>query len=221
MSKHRAAPARRSTRSRYAGKRAAPRRGPATALRTTLLMSGVAAAATGVVVSGGVVGGGAATTAEASDLATLVSGTTGPTTSPEVPERADQVSRSDRRTSTDPTKAAALSAEGNPAVARTVDLSGGDPRVIAQALLPQYGFSSDQYSCLNSLYLSESGWQVDADNPTSTAYGIPQALTGLHDLPEGYLTSAEIQIRWGLEYIANSYGTPCGAWAFKQANNWY
>ena len=60
-----------------------------------------------------------------------------------------------------------------------------------------------------------------ADNPTSSAYGIPQALTQLHDLPADYMTSAESQIRWGLGYIRDSYGSPCSAWSFKQANNWY
>ena len=35
------------------------------------------------------------------------------------------------------------------------------------------------------------------------------------------MTSAESQIRWGLDYIADSYGSPCAAWEFKQANNWY
>jgi hypothetical protein len=34
-------------------------------------------------------------------------------------------------------------------------------------------------------------------------------------------TNPVTQISWGLEYISLSYGTPCGAWAFKQANNWY
>ena len=62
---------------------------------------------------------------------------------------------------------------------------------------------------------------MDADNPTSSAYGIPQALTETHDMPPGYFTDAEVQIRWGLEYIEDSYGSPCSAWEFKQANNWY
>jgi hypothetical protein len=39
--------------------------------------------------------------------------------------------------------------------------------------------------------------------------------------PPGYFTDAEVQIRWGLEYIKDSYGTPCSAWEFKQSNNWY
>jgi hypothetical protein len=69
--------------------------------------------------------------------------------------------------------------------------------------------------------MSESGWRIDADNPTSSAYGIPQALTELHDLPADYMTSAESQIRWGLEYIQDAYGTPCSAWSFKSGHGWY
>ena len=107
------------------------------------------------------------------------------------------------------------------AVTRSEKLTEGDPRDIARALLPAYGFSSDQFSCLDSLYVSESDWRVNADNPTSSAYGIPQALTQLHDLPADYMTSAESQIRWGLEYIQDTYGTPCSAWSFKQGNGWY
>ena len=108
-----------------------------------------------------------------------------------------------------------------PGVTRSEDLSEADPREIGRALLPEYGFSADQFSCLDALYVSESNWRIDADNPTSSAYGIPQALTETHDLPPGYMTSAEAQIRWGLDYIADSYGSPCAAWEFKQANNWY
>jgi hypothetical protein len=133
----------------------------------------------------------------------------------------EAASRTDLRSGTDPRKEAVFTAVATPGEARTEDLSDADPRVIARALLPEYGFSDDQFSCLDSLYVSESGWQIDADNPTSSAYGIPQALTRLHDLPADYMTSAEAQIRWGLEYIQDSYGTPCSAWAFKRANNWY
>ena len=118
-------------------------------------------------------------------------------------------------------KAATLSVSSGTAVTKSEKLSEGDPRDIARALLPSYGFSSDQFSCLDSLYMSESGWRVDADNPSSSAYGIPQALTELHDMPAGYMTSAEVQIRWGLEYIQGSYGTPCNAWSFKQGHGWY
>ena len=110
-----------------------------------------------------------------------------------------------------------------PAVSRTEDISDEDPREIAQALLAEFGFSSDQFSCLDSLYMSESGWRVDADNPSSSAYGIPQALPGEKMATAGadWATNPVTQIRWGLGYIQDRYGSPCGAWSFKQGNGWY
>lgn len=69
--------------------------------------------------------------------------------------------------------------------------------------------------------MSESDWDMHADNPTSSAYGIPQALMSAHELPADYTTNATTQIRWGLGYIRESYGSPCAAWEFKQGNNWY
>ena len=93
----------------------------------------------------------------------------------------------------------------------------------ARGLMAEYGMAQSEFSCLDQLWVSESDWDHTADNPTSTAYGIPQALTGgTHDnLPADYMTNPVSQIRWGLWYIANSYGTACSAWEFKQANNWY
>lgn len=209
-------------------------RAPRRALRTGLVLSGLAAAATGVSVSGGlaaqdpdVLTPAAADVAEptapevpSSTRPTDASGVAGAgAAAPEQPRERATVSRSARRT--DATKAAALEMSAGSAITRSETLSEGDPRDIARALLPAYGFSSDQFSCLDQLYVSESDWRVDADNPTSSAYGIPQALTQLHDLPADYMTSAESQIRWGLEYIRDTYGTPCSAWSFKQGNNWY
>jgi hypothetical protein len=36
-----------------------------------------------------------------------------------------------------------------------------------------------------------------------------------------YRTNPVTQIRWGLGYIKDRYGTPCGAWAHSQATGWY
>jgi hypothetical protein len=90
-------------------------------------------------------------------------------------------------------------------------------------MLSDFGFGDDQFSCLDSLYMSESGWNIHADNPSSSAYGIPQALPGSKMASAGpdWENNAATQIKWGLEYIKNSYGTPCGAWSFKQGHNWY
>jgi hypothetical protein len=196
------------------------RRLPRRALRNTVVLSSIAAAATGVTVSGGVLG--TPEVSSAADELTGASYSSGSELGSADLERRDvPVSRSDRRTRRDPAKAAVLAMDEGPAVTREEDLSSAHPRDIARALLPEYGFSADQFGCLDSLYVSESDWRTDADNPTSSAYGIPQALTETHDVPPGYFTDAEVQIRWGLDYIRDSYGTPCNAWAFKQGNNWY
>ena len=34
-------------------------------------------------------------------------------------------------------------------------------------------------------------------------------------------TSPTTQIEWGLGYIKSVYGTPCAAWNFELANNYY
>jgi hypothetical protein len=207
-------------------------RAPRRALRTGVALTGLAAAVTGVSVTGGLASSDPdVLTPAAADVATATPTPTpsagagpaavGSTADATTLERSSRqvASRSARRT--DKAKATTLAMSGGSAVTRSEKLSEGDPRDIARALLPAYGFSSDQFSCLDSLYVSESDWRIDADNPTSSAYGIPQALTELHELPADYMTSAESQIRWGLEYIQDTYGTPCSAWSFKQGNGWY
>ena len=88
------------------------------------------------------------------------------------------VSRADSRAVTDPAKAVLLAQTEGPAMTRTEDISDEDPRIIARALLTEFGFEQSPLDCLDSLYASESGWRVNADNPNSSAYGIPQALPG-------------------------------------------
>lgn len=138
-------------------------------------------------------------------------------------DRATRVSRSDRRTSVDEVKKSALDQDPGGQATRTEDLTARDPRTVARALLPVYGFDSDQFSCLDALYVSESGWNVHADNPSSSAYGIPQSLPGSKMASAGadWEHNPVTQIRWGLGYIKDRYGTPCSAWSFKQGHNWY
>ena len=201
---------------------------PQKVLRTSVMLSSVAVAATGIAVSGGVLSSHGAV----SNAAAHVSGAVGPTSAAartaaaaRLSERSDAfTSRSaDRRAEADPVKKAALSQSDGPAITRTEDVSQADPRAIAKALLPQFGFSQDQFPCLDSLYTGESGWRVDADNPTSSAYGIPQALPGSKMASAGadWATNPETQIRWGLGYIADRYGSPCGAMSFKSGHGWY
>ena len=107
------------------------------------------------------------------------------------------------------------------AASRAVD--PGSNRALGQELMLSWGFSSDQWSCLDSLWQKESGWNHRADNPSSSAYGIPQALPGskMGSAGSDWETNPATQIRWGLGYIEGRYGTPCSAWAHSKANNWY
>ena len=101
--------------------------------------------------------------------------------------------------------------------------SPGSNKAIARQLLAKRGWgSSAQYSCLVQMWDRESGWQTDASNP-SGAYGIPQALPGSKMAAAGsdWQTNATTQITWGLDYIAERYGTPCDAWSFWQAHDYY
>jgi len=217
-------------------------------LRKTVIYSGVAVAATGVAVGSGVAleqtapAAGASASLAAAPLARNSAATSsaghprqsitglpaaGDPSSAASNHRpgADltRISRSASRPPLDPTKAATLSQQSGGQVTHTADLTSQDPRDIARALLPQFGFSESEFSCLDALYMKESGWDVHADNPTSDAYGIPQALPGSKMASAGadWANDAATQIRWGLDYIRSSYGTPCGAWDHEMAYNWY
>jgi len=196
----------------------------ASALRTSLHQ---AAGLTGVTLgaAGLVLAGGAALQPEApADAANAI--TVGSTehetsvTGGTFADREDEASRSVRRTTLEsPKKRSAKEPPRRPI--RNADPARTDPRAAAREMLPEFGFAASEFGCLDALYVSESDWDMYADNPTSTAYGIPQALLSEWDVPPGYRTNATTQIRWGLGYIRDSYGTPCSAWEFKQANDYY
>jgi hypothetical protein len=98
----------------------------------------------------------------------------------------------------------------------------GPPQQIAQQMLDAAA-QGGQFSCLDSLWSRESGWNVSASNPGTGAYGIPQALPGAKMASAGadWQTDAATQIRWGLSYIDSLYGSACGAWSHEEADGWY
>jgi hypothetical protein len=103
-----------------------------------------------------------------------------------------------------------------------VTVATGSPQQIAEGMLGQFGWSG-QFSCLDSLWNVESGWNPTAENPNSGAYGIPQALPGSKMASAGpdWQTDAATQILWGLQYIQSTYGSPCAAWSHEEATGWY
>lgn len=87
-----------------------------------------------------------------------------------------------------------------------------------------YYWTGGQWTCLDELWTRESGWQTDQWNTQgSGAYGIPQALPADKMAAAGadYMTDPVTQIRWGLGYIAQAYGSPCTAWDHETAFGWY
>jgi hypothetical protein len=194
---------------------------PKKALRNTVVMSSVAVAATGVAISGGLLNSPASVSNAAEDLGSVM---TSPITSDRTVEREPAVSRSfDRRAAADPAKKAALSVSDGPAATHTVDIAQGDPREIARALMPRFGFGADQFGCLDSLWTRESNWNPAAHNASSGAHGIPQSLPGskMASVGADWATNPVTQITWGLGYIQDRYGSPCGAWGHSESHGWY
>ncbi|WP_306770319.1 hypothetical protein [Microbacterium sp. 18062] len=117
-------------------------------------------------------------------------------------------------------EAAAAKAAADLAQANTPDGARATARQLAAE---RYGWGDDQFSCLDSLWQKESGWDYQAYNASSGATGIPQSLPGSKMAEAGadWQTVAATQISWGLDYISRGYGTPCSAWSHSQATNWY
>lgn len=86
-----------------------------------------------------------------------------------------------------------------------------------------YGWSQYDFECLVKLWERESNWNPNAHNKSSGAHGIPQSLPASKMASEGadYYTNGKTQIRWGLKYIKNRYGSPSKAWQHSQNKGWY
>jgi hypothetical protein len=127
----------------------------------------------------------------------------------ELADREAAASRSDNRTSNYPIPSSCSEFSGN--------------RGLGCALVLEAGFNISEFPCLDQLFKKESGWNPKARNPSSGAYGIPQALPGSKMAVFGsdWETNAVTQIKWGLSYIKNRYGSPCAAWSHSQSTGWY
>jgi hypothetical protein len=72
-----------------------------------------------------------------------------------------------------------------------------------------------EWRSLNKLWGKESAWNMHADNPESSAYGIAQVLNTKPGTP------APLQIEKGLSYIVHRYDKPSIAWSHWRKNGWY
>ena len=118
-------------------------------------------------------------------------------------------------------------AEAKAAASRSKDISDfpvassysiAQLQAMARQLVP-----SGQFQCFSNIVDHESDWNYKAVNPSSGAYGMFQALPGskMSSVGADWQTNPATQIKWGLNYMNDRYGSPCEAWSFWQANNWY
>ncbi|MEW2085464.1 transglycosylase SLT domain-containing protein [Streptomyces sp. NPDC005283] len=96
--------------------------------------------------------------------------------------------------------------------------SVAEVQAIARQMIP-----ADQFQCFSNIVDHESSWNYQAQNASSGAYGLVQALPGSKMSSAGadWQTNPATQIKWGLNYMNSRYDSPCGAWSFWQANSWY
>ncbi|MFI5061755.1 MAG: hypothetical protein ACHP7F_09925 [Actinomycetales bacterium] len=135
------------------------------------------------------------------------------------------------RAASDALAAAAAQADRNAAAAAaaaaaTALANANTPdgaKATARSLVTARGWGDAEFQCLSNLWQKESQWNYKSYNGGSGATGIPQALPGSKMASAGtdWQTNAATQIKWGLDYIARGYGTPCSAWSHSQAVNWY
>jgi len=84
------------------------------------------------------------------------------------------------------------------------------------ARLATHRYGDKGWGCLDTLIRRESGWRLEAANPTSTARGLWQLLR----LPKG-LDSVEQWVR-GTRYLDARYdGAPCAALKHHNRRGWY
>ncbi|MFI6687757.1 transglycosylase SLT domain-containing protein [Streptomyces sp. NPDC050485] len=96
--------------------------------------------------------------------------------------------------------------------------SVSDVQALARQIVP-----SGQFQCFSHIVNNESSWNYQATNGSSGAYGLVQALPGskMSSVGDDWQSNPATQIKWGLNYMNERYGSPCGAWSFWQANSWY
>lgn len=87
----------------------------------------------------------------------------------------------------------------------------------------QAGVPAHEQDAAYQLIMRESSCNPYARNPTTGAYGIPQALPGnkMSSMGKDWKYAPITQIRWMQEYVYSRYGGFQNALNFQIANGWY
>ncbi|MGW5418922.1 aggregation-promoting factor C-terminal-like domain-containing protein [Streptomyces sp. NPDC003943] len=114
--------------------------------------------------------------------------------------------------------AAVLIGASGAVLGTTGTASAATEQEIARQIVPPAQFAS-----FSKIVEHESGWNHTATNSSSGAYGLVQALPGSKMASAGadWKTNPATQIKWGLNYMNERYGSPNAAWSFWQTHGWY
>lgn len=107
-----------------------------------------------------------------------------------------------------------------------VDESAGGgivPSAERKKMLAKAGIPESWWNQINWLITKESGWNPRATNPSSGAYGIPQALPAgkMASAGSDWRTNPITQLKWEKSYIKDRYGGIGNAVAHERSYNWY
>lgn len=88
--------------------------------------------------------------------------------------------------------------------------------------MKQAGIPASWFSSINYIVTHESGWNPHATNPSSGAYGLPQALPAskLASAGRDWRNNPITQLKWMKNYVSRYGGGP-GAAAFWRSHHWY
>jgi hypothetical protein len=95
-------------------------------------------------------------------------------------------------------------------------------KIAREMAMRRYGYSPEEWRKLDYIIERESGWNPNALNEGSGAYGIPQVLPSAHPGLKAKLGNDPMaQIRWLLNYVEERYGGVANAFRHKQSTGWY
>lgn len=124
-----------------------------------------------------------------------------------------------------PTQMGKLGDVGQDVWGNTKDWFNGkdsDVQAAVRGVAAGYGWDTGRHwDALSKLIGKESSWDPNAQNDTSTAYGLFQFLNSTWGSYGAKTSDPAGQARAGLKYIQDRYGDPEKAWAFWKEHNWY
>lgn len=105
----------------------------------------------------------------------------------------------------------------------TINAPEGEAKTAFLELIREHGISDSDALTWAEIIRRESGWQINATNPESGAYGLPQSLPAHKMASAGadWQTNAKTQLRWMLSYMNERYGSISNAMEFWNQNHWY